>query len=110
MKHSTARYTIERTFGLLKMCWGIIRNPSYYPFDTQVDIILACCYIHNLIRQQMRVDPCEEYLDEYMRSLQQQHVNEDVIQSTAASPEWTEKRDKLAEDMWKSWTEKRRDN
>nr|XP_051228523.1 protein ALP1-like [Lolium perenne] len=50
MKHSAARNTIERTFGLLKMRWGIIRNPSYYPFDTQVDIILACCSIHNLIR------------------------------------------------------------
>ena len=88
---------------------AIIGNPSHFPFDTQVDIILACCYIHNLIRQQMCVDPCEQYLDEYMLRLQQQQVNEDVIQSTETSSEWTEKRDKLADEMWKVWTEERRD-
>ena len=70
MWHSSARNVIERTFGLLKMRWAIIRNPPHYPFVIQVDIILACCYIHNLIRQQMCVDPCEEYLDEYMLRLQ----------------------------------------
>ena len=110
MKHSSVRNCVERTFGLLKIRWAIIRNPSYYPFDTQVDIILACCYIHNLIRQQMRIDPCEKYLDEYMQSLQQQQVNEDVIQSTEASSQWTEKRDKLADEMWKAWKEKRGNN
>ena len=110
MKHSSARNVIERTFGLLKLRWANIRNPSYYPFNTQVDIILAYCYIHNLIRQQMRIDPCEQYLDEYMRSLQQQQVNEDVIQSTKASSQWTEKRDKLADEMWKAWKEKRQNN
>ncbi|KAM3278845.1 hypothetical protein ACQJBY_046250 [Aegilops geniculata] len=109
MMHSSARNVIERTFGLLKMRWAIIRNPSYYPFDTQVDIILACCYLHNLIRQQMRVDPCEQYLDEYMLRLQQQQVNEDVILSTETSSEWTEKRDKLADEMWKAWIDKRKD-
>ncbi|KAM3316927.1 hypothetical protein ACQJBY_034842 [Aegilops geniculata] len=110
MLHSSARNVIERTFGLLKMRWAIIRNPSYYPFDTQVDIILACCYLHNLIRQQMRVDPCEQYLDEYMLRLQQQQVNEDVILSTETSSEWTEKRDKLADEMWKAWIAKRKDH
>lgn len=57
MKHSSARNVIERTFGLLKIRWAIIRNPSYYPIETQVGIILACCYLHNLIRQQMGSDP-----------------------------------------------------
>lgn len=54
----------------------------------------------------MRVDPCEKYLDEYMRELLRQQQNEDVIHSTETSSEWTEKRDKLVDEMWKAWTAK----
>ncbi|PPE02619.1 hypothetical protein GOBAR_DD00318 [Gossypium barbadense] len=31
MKHASARNVIERCFGLLKMRWGILRSPSFYP-------------------------------------------------------------------------------
>ena len=34
--HSFARDIIEKTFGLLKMLWVIIRSPSFYPIKTQV--------------------------------------------------------------------------
>ena len=33
MKHSSARNVIERTFGLLKICWSILRNLSYYSVE-----------------------------------------------------------------------------
>ncbi|WVZ89190.1 hypothetical protein U9M48_035623, partial [Paspalum notatum var. saurae] len=66
MRHSSARNVIERTFGLLKLRWGIIRNGSYYLIDTQIGIILACCYLHNLIRQQMRHDPFESQVDAFL--------------------------------------------
>ncbi|XP_021859976.2 protein ALP1-like isoform X2 [Spinacia oleracea] len=57
MKHASARNVIERTFGLLKIRWSILRNPSYYSIQTHTDIILACCYLHSLIRQQMSYEP-----------------------------------------------------
>ncbi|PPE00500.1 hypothetical protein GOBAR_DD02482 [Gossypium barbadense] len=31
MKHASARNVIERYFGLLKLRWGILRSPSFYP-------------------------------------------------------------------------------
>ncbi|PPD94163.1 hypothetical protein GOBAR_DD08806 [Gossypium barbadense] len=31
MKHASARNVIERCFGLLKVRWGILRSPSFYP-------------------------------------------------------------------------------
>lgn len=34
MRHSKARNVIERAFGVLKMCWGILRSASYYPIKT----------------------------------------------------------------------------
>ncbi|PPD82407.1 hypothetical protein GOBAR_DD20665 [Gossypium barbadense] len=31
MKHASTRNVIERCFGLLKLKWGILRSPSFYP-------------------------------------------------------------------------------
>ncbi|KAG6534859.1 hypothetical protein ZIOFF_008765 [Zingiber officinale] len=59
MKHSKARNMIERCFGLLKGRWKILASPSFFPIETQVRIILACCLLHNLIRKYMSFDPQE---------------------------------------------------
>ncbi|KAL0332531.1 UNVERIFIED_CONTAM: hypothetical protein Scaly_2154600 [Sesamum calycinum] len=62
LKHSLARNVIERTFGLLKVRWGILRSPSFYPIDVQSKIIIACCLLHNFIRNEMPEDPFEHDL------------------------------------------------
>lgn len=64
MKHSSVRNVIERCFGLLKLRWGILRSPSWYPVQTHNKIIVACCLLHNFIRRKMTQDPGEE-LPEY---------------------------------------------
>ncbi|XP_074592484.1 uncharacterized protein LOC141848355 [Curcuma longa] len=64
MKHSRARNVIERCFGLLKGRWKILASPSFFPMQTQVRIIIACCLLHNLIRKFMSHDPLECILDE----------------------------------------------
>ncbi|XP_061357670.1 protein ALP1-like [Gastrolobium bilobum] len=58
-RHAQARNVIERTFGLLKMRWAILRSPSFYPVKTHNRIIIACCLLHNLIRREMDIDPLE---------------------------------------------------
>ncbi|KAL8487679.1 hypothetical protein ACS0TY_024121 [Phlomoides rotata] len=63
MKHTQARNVVERTFGLLKIRWGILRRSSWYPIKTANQIIMACCFIHNYIRMEMDVDPLEAGLD-----------------------------------------------
>ncbi|GAV82249.1 LOW QUALITY PROTEIN: DDE_4 domain-containing protein, partial [Cephalotus follicularis] len=50
MKHSAARNVIERTFGLLKGRWDILRSRTV-PVKTLYIIISACALLHNHIRR-----------------------------------------------------------
>ncbi|KAL0386300.1 UNVERIFIED_CONTAM: hypothetical protein Sradi_3024300 [Sesamum radiatum] len=59
MKHASARNVIERMFGLLKARWAILRSPAFYSIKIQNRIIMACCLLHNYIRQEMADDPIE---------------------------------------------------
>ncbi|XP_059639297.1 protein ALP1-like [Cornus florida] len=101
MKHSSARNVIERCFGLLKMRWAIIRSPYFYSTTTQTRIILACCLLHNLIRQEMSIDPLEESLEEQEHTLNEVHG--DSITTIETSNEWSAWRDNLATSMFNEW-------
>ncbi|KAL8465468.1 hypothetical protein ACS0TY_034828 [Phlomoides rotata] len=48
------------------MRWGILRSPSWYPIKTANKIIMACCLLHNYIRNEMVVDLLELDLDDYI--------------------------------------------
>ena len=107
MRHSMARNVIERTFGLLKMRWAILRSRSFYPIKIQNRIIIACCLLHNFIRREMPVDPMETQLDV---ELEGRLHNEDMayghgdrINTVEASDEWSAWRDNLATQMWNEW-------
>ncbi|KAL8499204.1 hypothetical protein ACS0TY_022251 [Phlomoides rotata] len=102
MKHTRARNVIERTFGLLKMRWGILRSPSWYLITTANKIIMACCLIHNYIRNEMMFDPLEGGLDEYMSNQSAADSNDytDVVDSLDTTIEWTTKRDEMALNMF----------
>ncbi|KAL8556712.1 hypothetical protein ACS0TY_004245 [Phlomoides rotata] len=41
MKQTCVRNVIEQTFGLLKMCWGILRSPLWYSVKTHNQIIMV---------------------------------------------------------------------
>ncbi|GAV70200.1 LOW QUALITY PROTEIN: DDE_4 domain-containing protein, partial [Cephalotus follicularis] len=51
MKHSVDRNVIERTFGVLKGRWAILRSRTWYPVKTEFRIISACALLHNHIRR-----------------------------------------------------------
>ena len=54
LQHSSLRTAIERGFGILKSRFRSIDGKSFWSYETQVDVMLACCIIHNHI---MGVDP-----------------------------------------------------
>ncbi|XP_060210444.1 uncharacterized protein LOC132637361 [Lycium barbarum] len=54
--HSSCRNVVERTFGVWKARWSILRYMSYYHINTQRDIVLATMAIHNYIRKKCNVD------------------------------------------------------
>ena len=68
MKHSVARNVIEMCFWLLKIRWGILRSPSFYPIRIHNRIIVAYCLLHNFIRKEMSSDPIEDDVSEYLDS------------------------------------------
>jgi hypothetical protein len=41
---------IERSFGVLKMNWGILQHLPSYSMEKQTKIIIACMVLHNFIR------------------------------------------------------------
>ncbi|TVU33266.1 hypothetical protein EJB05_25058, partial [Eragrostis curvula] len=48
--HSRARNVVERTFGLWKKKWAILREESFFGIKDQIQIINACCVLHNFAR------------------------------------------------------------
>ncbi|WVZ50451.1 hypothetical protein U9M48_001702 [Paspalum notatum var. saurae] len=52
LRHSSLRVTVERAFGSLKRRFKILDDATpYFPFTTQVEIVVACCIIHNWVIQ-----------------------------------------------------------
>ncbi|KAL0289185.1 UNVERIFIED_CONTAM: hypothetical protein Scaly_2709500 [Sesamum calycinum] len=101
MKHASARNVIERTFGLLKARWAILRSPSFYHIDDQNRIIIACCLLHNFIRQEMSVDPLETEMNE---SISLGDVeNTEYIGTVETNPVWNSWRDEIAKSMYNEW-------
>ena len=60
MKYAATRNIIEMCFGLLKMRWGILRSPSFYPIRVHNQIIVTCCLLHIFIRREISVNPIED--------------------------------------------------
>ena len=62
------RNAIERALGVLKKRFRIIASGTepHYLVDTQYDIILACCILHNYL---MGVDPDERLIAKVNREL-----------------------------------------
>ncbi|XP_072151850.1 protein ALP1-like [Setaria viridis] len=52
LRHSSLRITVERAFGCLKRRFKILDDATpFFPFPTQVDIVVTCCIIHNWVIQ-----------------------------------------------------------
>ncbi|OIT03474.1 hypothetical protein A4A49_57419 [Nicotiana attenuata] len=47
---------VERTFGVWKARWSILRDMPFYHIDTQRDVVLATMAIHNYIRKKCNMD------------------------------------------------------
>ena len=55
--HSSLINVIERSFGVLKMKWRILKNLPSSPVNKQSKIIVACMALHNFIRECDLEDP-----------------------------------------------------
>ncbi|XP_040958284.1 uncharacterized protein [Gossypium hirsutum] len=99
LRHSSLRITVERVFGILKKRFRVLDAEPFWNFQTQVDIVLACCIIHNHI---IGVDPS----DLLNQGLYDESEFDSIIQTLTEreerqeAREWSAKRDEIAETMW----------
>jgi hypothetical protein len=53
LRLSSLCVTVESAFGLLKRRFKILDDATpFFPFPTQVDIVVVCCIIHNWVIQE----------------------------------------------------------
>ncbi|KAH1057253.1 hypothetical protein J1N35_035318, partial [Gossypium stocksii] len=102
LRHSSLRTTNERVFRILKKWFRVLDAEPFWNFQTQVDIVLACCIIHNYI---MGVDPSdllnqglykELEFDLIIPTLTKRKEREEVRG-------WSAKREEIAQTMWSNY-------
>ncbi|XP_059623049.1 uncharacterized protein LOC132266213 [Cornus florida] len=78
-RHSFFRNIIEQCFGLLKMRFVILKAMPPYKFSTQVLIVMACCTLHNFIRNQYQPDDLFDGDDPPQRDGEDDEIVEHVL-------------------------------
>jgi len=103
LRHASLRNVIERIFGVLKRKYQVLRTPSEYSMDTQTRLILACCAIHNFVRQREG-----ESADILLESEDQEPLRD--VQPAVRYPEgqvsskkMDKFRDEIAQKMWEQY-------
>ena len=102
-RHSSLRNVIERTFGVLKKRFPIIASGSepHYSLETMIDIVLACCILHNFLRG---VDNDDALIDEVDREIMENHVETNIVHTREDDYRLgCNFRDELAEQMWRDY-------
>ncbi|XP_056682834.1 protein ALP1-like [Spinacia oleracea] len=103
--HSSVRSCIERSFGVLKKRWKILRQVPQFSKKTQIDVIMATFALHNYIRRNSPNDLMFNMLDQnpdYMPCEELPDVNDfrNTENSRVASKEMQVIRDNIASLIW----------
>jgi len=85
-------------FGILKSHFKSIDGKSFWSYETQVDVVLACCIIHNHI---MGVDPNDFLMEEICSESEpiRQTINLNQCEEREKNKEWITKREMIASTM-----------
>ena len=108
LRHSSLRNTIERAFGVLKRRFPIIRSTQepFYSRETQCEIFVACCILHNFLLDEDR-DRNLEY--EVQKELyhaepeEEEEVTHREGSERGADNKAEELRNKITREMWKNY-------
>ena len=104
LRHSSLRTTIERGFGVLKKCFQVLDTKPFWSFETQVEVVLACCVIYNHI---MGVDSTDYIMEATMNQVVSSSGELEICScqdSTKESRVWNVKKDKICQTMWSDYT------
>jgi len=94
-RHCSLRIIVEQAFGALKRRFKVLDDASpFFPYETQVDIVIACCIIHNWV--------IEDGSDEFNEPDDNDEDTQDTIYAGTASENviMLAFRQGLADQMW----------
>ena len=96
------RTAIEQGFCILKSHFRSIDRKSFWSYETQVHVVLACCIIHNHI---IGVDPYDFFMEEiYFESEPiRRTINLSQREEREDNREWITKREMIASTMWNDY-------
>lgn len=110
LRHAQLRNHVERIIGVLKKRFPILKCASYYPIDSQSYIVIACCALHNFIRNH---EGGEQWLDQVGSNIDPKNIvdipsgdgqyRSDVQSLNERRALGNTKRDQIAEAMWKDY-------
>jgi hypothetical protein len=105
LRHSSLRTTIEREFGVLKKRFCVLRAKPFWSFETQVEVVIACCVLHNHI---VGVDPNDPIMGDTTSEVDSQRiVHQTRREAQEESREWNDKWDEISEAMWADYVTNR---
>jgi hypothetical protein len=105
-RYSSLRTAIERGFDILKSHFRSIDGKCFWSYETQVDVVLACCIIHNHI---MEIDPYDFFMEEICSKSEsiRRTINLSQWEKRKENREWITKREMIASTMWNDYNTQR---
>ena len=62
-RHSQLRNVVERSFSVLKQRFAYLKGPVPYSYmQTQINVVIACCALHNFLRE---TQPSDDHFMQY---------------------------------------------
>lgn len=104
LRHSSLRNVVERIFGVFKGQWKVLAGRGCdYSIETQVDLVLGLVAVHNFIRDQGEDNEVSFQPENIVETQEQEMVQLRNGKKTAGSTMMDQKRERIAEDMWRDY-------
>ena len=109
LRHSSLRNVIERTYGVVKKRFSILTSMKSYPYEFQIQIVIAAFCLHNFIRKKnIECDAVDDFEED---DEEDDSDDDDEVDVTAAANDFMNPsaralnrwRDSIAERMWNAY-------
>ncbi|XP_039122004.1 protein ALP1-like [Dioscorea cayenensis subsp. rotundata] len=111
LRHASLRNHVERIIGILKMRFPILKVATFHPIDSQTDIVVVACMLHNFIRIHNGTYAVEDFDNEAEETIVpngDESYGEDVDTMNSERTTGARKRDEIAMQMWNDYCSYRR--
>ena len=101
--HSSIRNAVERSFGVLKNKWTMLKGIPSFPLHKQTKIIVACMALHNFVRENDDDDEEFNHVEQSEYYMQGNDFTDDIEDSNFRDDidaDMNSFRDRIAHDLY----------